>query len=85
MKLTAAQAASILGVSADCTDEDVLKKAYRTLALKYHPDKAKDMSKEDAGEQRAFVSCDSPFSRLEHSLIVHFPCPPCLQRPNSKR
>jgi molecular chaperone DnaJ len=51
-KLTRASAAETLGISisADATE---VKKAYRTLALKYHPDKADpdEFTKEEAGER----------------------------------
>ena len=39
-----------LGLSSDCSSSDI-KKAYRKLALKYHPDKAK-RSERDAAEAK---------------------------------
>ena len=48
-KLTVEQAAAVLGVP-EGADEAAVKSAYRKLALKYHPDKAKDMTQEEAGE-----------------------------------
>ena len=39
MPLSRAQAASFMGVSPDASADDI-KKAYKKLALLYHPDKA---------------------------------------------
>ena len=41
------QAAALLGLDADCDDEDAIKRAYRKAALKWHPDKY-DGPKEEA-------------------------------------
>jgi DnaJ-class molecular chaperone len=52
MKITMAEAAEALGVSVDCEDEAEINKAYKRMALKCHPDKAVDMTKEQAGASR---------------------------------
>merc|ERR1711977_747499 len=49
----------ILGVPRNATDAEV-KRAYRQLALKYHPDKAAD--KEEA--QRAFIKITEAYEKI---------------------
>ena len=51
-KLTRASAAKTLGVAVSA-DVNEVKKAYRTLALQYHPDKAdpEQFTKQEAGEK----------------------------------
>lgn len=41
---------AILGVPEDCRDDKVIKKAYRQLALKYHPDRVPEAEKKQAEE-----------------------------------
>lgn len=41
---------AILGVPEDCRDDKVIKKAYRQLALKYHPDRVPEEEKKQAQE-----------------------------------
>ena len=54
----------ILGIS-KTADENEIKKAYRKLAIKYHPDKNKSKS---AGE--AFKKVNQAFSILKEILIL---------------
>ena len=46
--MTREAAAAFMGVSMDASEDEV-KKAYRKLALRYHPDKCTDMPVEEAG------------------------------------
>ena len=41
---------AVLGVPEDCRDDKVIKKAYRQLALKYHPDRVPEEEKKQAEE-----------------------------------
>lgn len=52
---------SLLGVDKSASPEDI-KKAYRKLAIKYHPDKLKDDDKEKGGEK--FKQISSAYSVL---------------------
>ena len=61
-------AAAMLGVDADCDDEDEIKRAYRKLALRVHPDKY-DGPKEEAEakfkELSAAYACMNAFAKGE--------------------
>ncbi len=59
----------ILGVTKKCTDEDV-KKAYRTLAKKYHPDKNKEEGAEEKFKEiaGAYETLKDKDSRLMYDL-----------------
>ena len=61
-------AAALLGVDADCDDEDEIKRAYRKLALRVHPDKY-DGPKEEAEakfkELSAAYACMNAFAKGE--------------------
>jgi curved DNA-binding protein CbpA len=55
--LKRAECAELLGVPADCKDEDVIKKAYRTAALKTHPDKG--------GSEEAFKRVNEAYTKMK--------------------
>lgn len=42
MKMTVDEALNTLGIERDCVTKDVIKKSYRRLASKYHPDRNPD-------------------------------------------
>lgn len=47
---------TLLGVSRDATDLEI-KKAFRQLALKYHPDKNKDKSAQELFQRMTLGNC----------------------------
>jgi len=55
--LKRAECAELLGVPADCKDEDVIKKAYRAAALKTHPDKG--------GSEEAFKKVNEAYTKMK--------------------
>lgn len=63
----------VLGCSRDSTDEE-LKQAYRSLALKHHPDKAKDEDHREATERfqeiQAAYEALSPANRKRYDLGI---------------
>jgi len=67
---------AILGVDFDATSEEI-RRAYRALAAKYHPDKVRDDQKEAATKlllriNRAYEMLGDEDSRFEHdSMLCH--------------
>ena len=55
----------ILGVEKTAT-EDELKKAYRKMAMKYHPDKVKDLGEQHMkNAQEKFIAVQEAYEQLK--------------------
>ena len=58
----------ILGVTEDASDEDI-KKAYKDLALKYHPDKSSGTEKQFKEVSEAYEVLSDPNKRRQYDNI----------------
>ncbi|XP_055337540.1 dnaJ homolog subfamily B member 6-B-like [Paramacrobiotus metropolitanus] len=78
-KKTAAKPVSyykVLGVEKTATEKDI-KKAFRKLALKYHPDKNKEEDAEEKFRQvaQAYETLSDPKKRKEYDMMSSYPQP----------
>ena len=72
MKMTVDEALNTLGIERGCVTKDVIKKSYRRLASKYHPDRNPDglVIMQSVNAAYTFLSGMPDVRPLPHSSVI---------------